>query len=113
MMESSKKTGDLQHLPPEFVARMHDLSETATVCMGKQYHIPNGWVIIGETVLYEFPGEWPNGWIIKRPDETEIVCGVSPIPENYVKIEHVGCDACPGAWPNAWKIERLVSPTDE
>jgi hypothetical protein len=112
-MEQTTENAALSALPQEFVARIHDLSETATVCIGKQFRIPEGWVIIGETVLYELPGTWPNGWIIKRPAETELVCGVSPIPENYVKIEHVGCDACPGVWPNAWKIERLVSPMDE
>ena len=113
MMESSQERGKLQQLPAAFVDRLHDLSETATVCLGKQFHIPAGWVIIGETVLYGLPGEWPNGWLIKQPGETETVCSVSPIPEDYVKIEHMGCDACPGAWPNAWKIERIVSSTDE
>jgi alpha-D-ribose 1-methylphosphonate 5-phosphate C-P lyase len=112
-MEQTPETAAVHTLPHNVVARIHDLSETATICLSKRFQIPEGWVIIGETVLYEVPGPWPNGWIIKRPAETEIVCSVSPIPENYVTIEHVGCEACPGVWPNAWKIERLVSPMDE
>lgn len=112
MTESTHAT-DLQPLAAELLHRMNDLSETGTVCLAKHYQIPEGWVIIGETVLPQLPGPWPNGWIIKRPEETEVVCSVSPIPSDYVKIEHMGTNACPGVWPNAWKIERLTSASDE
>jgi hypothetical protein len=111
-----EKTGTheaLQALPSAFQRRIEELPETAMVCMSKRFQVPDGWVIVGETVLHEAPGTWPNGWMIKKPEETEIVCSVSPIPEPYVKIEHVGSNACPGPWPNAWKIERQVSSTDE
>lgn len=112
-MEETLAHGTLKHLPTDVLQRIEHLADTITVCVGKGYHIPDGWVIIAETVLPELPGKWPNGWMIKKPEETEIVCAVSPIPENYVKIEHMGSEVCPGPWPNAWKIERLVSSTDE
>jgi len=104
---------ELDILSTEFLQRINDLPETTTVCIGKHFRIPDGWVIIGETVLHQFPGPWPNGWIIKKPEETDIVCSVSPIPNDYVKIAHVGVNTCPGTWPNAWKIERLTAATDE
>jgi hypothetical protein len=104
---------ELDTLSAAFLQQISDLPETTTVCIGKQFRIPDGWVIIGETVLHQFPGTWPNGWLIKKPEETEIVCSVSPIPSDYVTLAHVGSNACPGVWPNAWKIARLTAATDE
>ncbi|MGE3536168.1 MAG: hypothetical protein AB7N91_01880 [Candidatus Tectimicrobiota bacterium] len=112
-MTEMRHASEGETLPEECLHRMQTLPETATVCIAKHAAIPEGWVIIAETVLPQSPGSWPNGWIIKRPAETEVVCSVSPIPSDYVRIEHVGVTACPGVWPNAWKIERLTSPSDE
>jgi hypothetical protein len=102
----------LEELDTAFLHRLNDLPETTTVCIGKHQRVPDGWVIVAETVLQQFPGRWPNAWIIKKPEEIELVCKVSPIPSDYVKIEEMGTNACPGSWPNAWKIERLTSATD-
>lgn len=111
MAETNRVAGQ-DPITTDALRRMNALPETATVCLAKHYQIPEGWVIIGETVLLQDLGQWPNAWLIKRPEDTEIVCGISPIPSDYVKIEHVGSSACPGAWPNAWKIERLTSASD-
>lgn len=100
-------------LSASFLEQLVHLPETTTVCLSKQQQIPEGWVIIGETVLYQASGEWPNGWILKKPEEFETVCDISPIPEGYVKLEKVGSPACPGTWPNAWKIERSTSSANE
>lgn len=112
-MSESPKSAELDTLSPEFLDRINDLPTSTTVCISKEYQIPDGWVIVAETVLHQLLGKWPNAWIIKKPEETETVCSVSPIPDNYVKIEHVDEPRCPGTWPNAWKIERLTSATDE
>ena len=112
-MADASKPQASEALPAAFLEQLVHLPETTTVCIGKHQQVPDGWVIVAETILEHGPGAWPNGWILKKPEEIETVCDISPVPSNYIKIEKVGSTACPGVWPNAWKIERLTSSTDE
>ncbi len=96
-------------LPADFVQRINTLPATATVCIRKQFQVPDGWVIVAETVLHKAPEAWPNGWIIKRPGDCETVHDQSPVPNGYVKVWHVCSPSCSGVGPNAWQIKRLFT----
>ena len=100
-------------LPADVVQRINAFPITATVCIRKQLQVPEGWVVIGETVLTEAPEAWPNAWIIKRPEACETVHDQSPIPNGYMKIWHVNSPSCFGPGPNAWQIKRLGTARSE
>ena len=96
---------DLPKLPEEHLSKLAAATEASPVVTCKGHAIPSGFVIIGETTNFACSSSFNNAWIIKRPNQQEIVCKVSPIPASYVIVGETTNFGCSSAFNNAWIIK--------